>query len=172
MKLLYVYDFDKTLVPYDSFRRYLWHLMRYQPFYICYLLLLRKCRIISSKDLKEKITILVESSPFLLKDAKSFANIIKHDITIPTMQETAITLLITASPMVYMRYVVENMNCDILCSDYIDNKYVEMYGHTKAHYLHCYYPSSSYKYAYAISDSMSDICWMNEFSEYEIIKKS
>ena len=86
MKLLYVYDFDKTLVPYDSFRRYLWHLMRYQPFYICYLLLLRKCRIISSKDLKEKITILVESSPFLLKDAKSFANIIKHDISIPTMQ--------------------------------------------------------------------------------------
>lgn len=171
MSNLYAYDFDGTLVPYDSFRRYLWHLIRYRPFYTCYLLVLRKFHLISSKDLKEKVTILVESSKYLTKDAKSFANTIKQDIFIPKTQENSIVLLITASPKVYMKYVIENMDCNMLCSDYIDNEYVEMYGHTKAEYLHCYYPTSKYKYVYAMSDSISDICWMKEFDDYEIIKK-
>lgn len=172
MKNLYAYDFDETLLPYDSFRRYLWHLMHYRPFYMCYLLVLRKCRIISSKELKEKVTILVESSRYLTEDAKLFANTIKKDICIPTAQENSTILLITASPKVYMKYVVENLDCNMLCSDYIDNEYVEMYGHTKAEYLHCYYPTSKYQYTYALSDSTSDICWMKEFNKYEIIKKS
>ena len=172
MKNLYAYDFDETLVPYDSFRRYLWHLIRYRPFYMCYLLLLRKCRIISSKELKEKVTILVESSKSLIEDAKLFANAIKKDICIPTAQENSTILLITASPKVYMKYVVEHWDCHMLCSDYIDNEYIEMYGRTKAEFLHRYYPTSKYQYIYAMSDSISDICWMKEFNEYEIIKKS
>lgn len=172
MKNLYAYDFDKTLVPYDSFRRYLWHLMHNRPFYICYLLVLRKCRIISSKELKEKVTILVESSKCLTEDAKLFANTIKQDICIPKVQENSAILLITASPKVYMKYVVEYWDCHMLCSDYIDNEYIEMYGRTKAVFLHRYYPTSKYQYTYALSDSTSDICWMKEFNEYEIIKKS
>ena len=51
-------------------------------------------------------------------------------------------------------------------------EYVEMYGHTKAEFLHRYYPTSKYQYTYALSDSTSDICWMKEFNKYEIIKKS
>lgn len=172
MKNLYAYDFDKTLLPYDSFRRYLWHLMQYRPFYICYLLVLRKCRIISSKDLKEKVTILVESSKYLIEDAKLFANAIKKDLYVPKVKENSTILLITASPNVYMKYVVEDLDCDILCSDYFNNEYIEMYEYTKAEYMCRYYPTSEYKYIYAMSDSVSDMCWMKEFNEYEIIKKS
>lgn len=171
MKQLYAYDFDKTLIPYDSFRRYLWHLMRYRPFNVSYLLLLRKLRIISNVKLKERVTRLVSSSPTLQQDAKLFAESIKKDICWQNKHDEATILIITASPMVYMKYITSDLPYEILCSDYIDGQYIEMYGHTKAIYLHRYYPTSQYIYTYAISDSESDICWMQEFIQYKMINK-
>lgn len=170
MKQLYAYDFDKTLIPYDSFRRYLWHLMRYRPFNVSYLLLLRKLRIISNVKLKEYVTKLVSSSPTLQQDAKLFAESIKQDIYWHNKHNEGTILIISASPMVYMKYVVDDIPCELLCSDYIDDQYVEMYGKTKAIYLHHYFPISKYNYIYAMSDSESDLCWMKEFNKYEIIK--
>ena len=171
MKQLYAYDFDKTLIPYDSFRRYLWHLMRYRPFNVSYLLLLRKLRIISNVKLKERVTRLVSSSPTLQQDAKLFAESIKKDICWPNKHNDATILIITASPMVYMKYIVADLPYEILCSDYIEDQYIEMYGHTKASCLHQYYPTSQYIYTYAISDSESDICWMQEFIQYKVINQ-
>lgn len=171
MKQLYAYDFDKTLIPYDSFRRYLWHLIRYRPFTICFLLLLRKLRIISSLEIKKSVTEIVAASCVLQHDAKLFAQSIKKDICWQNKHDEATTLIITASPMIYMKYIVEDMSCEILCSDYIGGSYVEMYGDIKEKYLHAYYPTSMYQYAYAISDSESDLCWMQKFNEYKMINK-
>ncbi len=169
MKQLYAYDFDKTLIPYDSFRRYLWNLMRYKPFEVCFLLLLRKLRIVSSCKLKERISKIVESSDALQQDAKLFAESIKKDICWHNRHDEGTILIISASPMVYMKYVVDDMPCELLCSDYIDAQYVEMYGKKKAVYLHHCFPTSEYEYIYAMSDSESDLCWMKEFNKYEII---
>lgn len=171
MKQLYAYDFDKTLIPYDSFRRYLWHLMRYRPFYVSCLLLLRKLRIISNLKLKERVTRLVYSSPRLQQDAKLFAESIKKDICWHDRHDEGTILIISASPMVYMKYVVDDMPCELLCSDYIDAQYVEMYGKKKAVYLHHCFPTSEYEYIYAMSDSESDLCWMQEFMQYKMIYK-
>ena len=115
---------------------------------------------------------MVESSDVLICDAKLFAEKIKQDIQLPREELCDAThLIITASPMVYMKYVVGNSKYQLLCSDTINDKYVEMYGHTKAEYLQKYYPTTKYQYVYAISDSETDMCWMKKFDHYEIIQK-
>lgn len=169
MKQLIAFDFDKTLIPYDSFRRYLWHLMYINPLIVSCLLLLRKLRIINSRDLKKRITDMVASSTRLTQDAKVFAHELLNDI--PTIQhdDNSTILIITASPMIYMKYIAEELKCQLICSDYINDNYVEMYGETKSEYLHLCFPLSSYQYKYATSDSKSDICWMKDFINYELI---
>lgn len=171
MKQLIAYDFDKTLIPYDSFRRYLWHLICIKPWIISCLLLLRKLRIISSRDLKKRITDMVASSTRLTQDAKAFAHELVNDISTIQHDENSTILIITASPMIYMKYIAEELKCQLICSDYIDNEYIEMYGIAKAECLHRIYPPSSYQYKYATSDSKSDICWMKDFINYELIER-
>lgn len=170
MKPLIAYDFDKTLLPYDSFRRYLWHLICRRPLRISCWLLLRKLRVISSKELKHRVTDMVESCDSLKTDAKRFANILKKDIHMWNEDNDTTILIITASPRIYMKYVAEDLKCDVLCSDYFNSVYIEMYGSTKAEYLHKMYPSTEYQYIYAKSDSESDRCWMEEFNKYEILE--
>lgn len=166
---LYAYDFDKTLIPYDSFRRYLWYLCKYKPITVLSLILLRKLRLLSSSSLKHRITRLVESSSYLTVKTKLFSEQLKKDIEWPENKD--VTLIITASPLVYMKYIVNDSTYQLLCSDAIDNRYVKMYGHTKATFLHIHYPQSKYHYTYAMSDSTSDMCWMKEFERFEIIRK-
>lgn len=166
---LYAYDFDKTLIPYDSFRRYLWYMCKFKPISILSLIFLRKLRLITSYSLKDRITRLVDSSSFLTLKTKLFSEELKKDIVWPTNK--GVILIITASPLVYMKYVVENSTYQLLCSDTIGNQYVEMYGHTKATFLHEQYPQTKYHYTYAMSDSKSDMCWMKEFDHFEIIQK-
>ena len=168
MKDLYVYDFDKTLISYDTFRRFLWHLCNYRPIAVISLILLRKMRILSSCSLKEKITKMVERSTFLKRKTEAYAKMIEQDIEWPRNNGTIV--VVTASPMVYMKYIVDNKSYQMLCSDYIGEDYIEMYGKMKAKYLFRMYPSSDYRYIYASSDSKSDLCWMKEFQEYNLIE--
>ena len=169
MKELVAYDFDKTLVPYDSFRRYLLYLLRLRPVRIGGLLLLRKLRILSSAAMKERLTRMVDRSAELTRETKHFAQRLIYDVKVP--EHTArgiVVLIISASPKVYMRYVTEIIGYELLCSDYMDGRYVEMYGATKAEVLHVHYPQTEYAYVYALSDSNSDLYWLKEFKQYEI----
>ena len=173
MTPLYAYDFDKTLVPYDSFRRYLMHLLRLRPVRAGGLLLLRKLRLISAASLKARITRMVNRSEALQRDAKHFANRVIYDVQLPVAApKDAKVLLISASPSIYMHHIASSLACSLLCSDFVEgNKYIELYGETKAEALHRHYPSSEYDYAFAASDSESDMCWMKEFKEYKIVKR-
>lgn len=172
MKELVAYDFDKTLIPYDSFRRYLLHLLRLSPVRIGALLLLRKVRILSAAQLKERVTRMVDHSAALTRETKHFAQRLIYDLQMPEhTTKCGVALIISASPMVYMRYVAKIIGCELLCSNYMDGRYVEMYGTTKAEALHVHYPQTEYAWAYALSDSESDLCWLKEFKQYEIIDK-
>ncbi|MBO7456420.1 MAG: HAD-IB family phosphatase [Paludibacteraceae bacterium] len=171
-KQLYAYDFDNTLVSYDSFRRYLWHLMTIMPCAMMRLLIRRRLRLISGAELKAQVTKMVSKSELLAKDAKCFANRIAKDVEIPQITpQDATILLISASPDIYMQHIAKVLNCDVLCSKFIGTDYMEMYGDEKTKNLHQYYPETSYEYTYAASDSESDLCWMREFSKYELVKQ-
>lgn len=172
MRELVAYDFDKTLIPYDSFRRYLLHLLRLRPVRIGTLLLLRKLRILSAAGLKERVTRMVDHSAALTRETKHFAQRLIYDLQMPGhTTKGGMVLIISASPNVYMHNVAEIIGCELLCSDYVDGRYVEMYGTTKAEALHAHFPQTEYTYVYALSDSPSDLCWMNEFKKYDIINK-
>lgn len=167
---LYAYDFDKTLIPYDSFRRYLLHLLPLRPIRIGGLLVMRKMGFISSSRMKAYITKIVNTSPSLQRDAKHFAHSIVYDVQIPAIaSKDAKVLLISASPSVYMKYIAEDLSYDLLCSDMNGEHYNELYGEAKALALHTYYPTSEYEYVYAESDNEIDLCWMRDFNEYRII---
>lgn len=171
MRQLYAYDFDKTIVSYDTFRRYLLHLFLLRPMSIGRILLLRKIRLISGSDLKERVTKIVEREEVLRQDAQAYANQITHDMHWPVIvPKDAQVLIITASPKVYMQYVAEKLGCDLICSDYKAGIYVEMYGEEKYKSLLLSYPQSEYEYTYAASDSESDICWMREFKQYKLLE--
>lgn len=172
MKQLEAYDFDKTLIPYDSFRRYSLMLLRLRPIRIGALLLLRKMRILSATGLKERVTRIVTNSVALTRESRHFAQQLIYDVQMPERTtKGGEVLIISASPQVYMRYVAELLQCELLCSDLRNGQYIEMYGITKADYLHRLYPQTDYRYVYAASDSESDLCWMKEFETYEIIEK-
>lgn len=172
MKILYAYDFDGTMIPYDSFRRYLWHLMKLKPVRIGWLLMLRKMRLLSAERLKERVTRMVTHSETLKQDAKRFAKRIVYDVQMPVIApKESIVLIISASPDVYMRYVAEALACELLSSSMQDGTYVEMYGETKKTWIKQLYPKAEYVWTYAASDSASDECWMKEFKQYEIIDK-
>lgn len=171
MTPLYAIDFDKTLVPYDSFRRYLLHLWRLRPLTMSIWIVLRATRIISGNSLKEKVTRMVERSAALTKDAHRFASRLVYDVSWPRApRKEEQVLILSASPMVYMRYVAEILQTKLLCSDYNNNEYTNLYGIAKQEALHTCYPREEYRYAYAVSDSQSDLCWMQEFDEYLIVE--
>ncbi|MBR5854697.1 MAG: haloacid dehalogenase-like hydrolase [Paludibacteraceae bacterium] len=170
MKQLYAYDFDETLIPYDSFRRYLWHLVRKKTIAVGVLLLFRKLRVITSGELKKRISDMVLTSPVLQIDAEQFAKSLLSDIQNLEKFYNSEILIISASPMVYMQYLAEDLQCSVVGSDYINGNYVEMYGDAKANYIYEHYPKSEYTYTYAISDSESDLCWMKDFEKYELIQ--
>lgn len=173
MTPLYAYDFDKTLIPYDSFRCYLMHLLRLRPVRVGGLLLLRKLRLISGASLKARITRMVNRSEALQRDARHFANRVIYDVQLPvaTLKDAKV-LLISASPSIYMQHIASSLACSLLCSDFVKgNKYVEMYGEKKLEALKQQYPKTEYEYVFAASDSESDLCWMKEFKEYKIVKR-
>ncbi|MCR5050700.1 MAG: haloacid dehalogenase-like hydrolase [Paludibacteraceae bacterium] len=174
MKTLYVLDFDKTLIPYDSFNRYLRHLVWLRPISVGCILSLRVLRIISVKSLKHWTSVIVWRSKFLQRDARHFANRLVYDIVWPEKvpHERGEVLLLSASPAVYMRYVAEALQTRLLCSDYIDGQFVHMYGENKAVYLQKKYPREKYHYAYAVSDSITDMCWLKEFEHFDLVELS
>lgn len=172
MKILYAYDFDGTMIPYDSFRLYLWHLLKFRPMSISLLLALRKLRLISAAGLKEKVTRIVGRSDTLQRATKRFAKRLVYDVVMPKYAPNdGVVLIISASPKIYMHYVAEALGCELISSDYIDERYVEMFGEQKAETLKERYPKMEYEWAYACSDSVSDICWMQEFKKHNLIDR-
>ncbi|MBO6306301.1 MAG: haloacid dehalogenase-like hydrolase [Paludibacteraceae bacterium] len=172
MTPLYAYDFDKTLVPYDSFRRYLKFLLRLRPVRVGALLVLRRIRLISSANLKARVTRMVVQSAVLTHETKHFAQRLIYDVKMPQRAtKGGVVLIISASPYIYMHLIADLLQCELLCSDSRDGQYIEMYGTTKADYLERLYPPQDYSYVYAASDSESDLCWMKDFKQYDIIDK-
>lgn len=180
---LYVFDFDKTLIPYDSFKRYLLYLIFRGRIDVGFIVFLRFCRIINSNTFKKWITDSVDKGGHLQKLSYSFSNQLADDICWPSNflklfkneVNKAYVLVLSASPECYLKLIEKSnkfrmfSSVKIVGSNYVNGKYVEMYGEEKLKYLENYYSLKDYRYKYAISDSESDVCWMKLFNNYEII---
>lgn len=186
MGKLCVFDFDNTLIPYDSFKQFLIFLVKQGRIDIGWLIVLRVCRIISSTSFKQKIHSRVEKSSKLQGLSHRFAKILCDDIVWPRqfinllrsekVDDLSVNIL-SASPDCYLKWLTLSIEIDniqipvsIFGSSYFNGRFVEMYGNEKLKFINQHYTPEVYQYYYAISDSQSDLCWMKLFNHYEIIK--
>lgn len=185
MTKLCILDLDKTLIPYDSFNRYLKYLVKHGSIGVGWLIGLRVCRVISAKSFKRKVFDFVEKSSKLQSLSQRFAYTLKDDIIWPQYLTDILSsgandvsvVIISASPDCYLKWLKLSVEIDelnipvsIVGSHYIDGQFVEMYGEEKLKYINKNFTPDKYKYYYAISDSQSDLCWMKLFDTYEIKK--
>lgn len=168
MKDLRVFDFDKTLIPYDSFNRYLKVLWRKVPIRVGVLLVLRVCRLISTDILKQRVTKIVDEDETLRQFSKDFCEVIARDIIWPEEKRDD-AIIISASPACYMRYLTRIIHVPVYSSDYYEGKYLNLYGEIKQKLIDSNFPKDQYDYLFAISDSESDLIWMKKFKNYRLI---
>lgn len=171
MKELYVYDFDGTLIEYDSFKKYIFFILLKSPIKISWLIFIRLLKCINRCELKKRIVDIVNHNIKLQNSSKIFAKKISRNLKIDVNGDNQIVIL-TASPMCYMKYLSEflDFKCTIIGSDYYNDVFIEMYGMTKKEFLLNKYSPEEYMYIYAASDSESDLIWMKLFNKYDLIK--
>lgn len=166
---LNAYDLDKTLIPYDSFNRFLKELLCINPFFVGWILFLRLLRVYSATAMKQRINDLVESDEKHMQFAQKFAKQVALDVRWPRILQGT-TLILSASPICYIQYLADELHCEVAASKRIGGHFINMYAEEKLKYLQSYYPVTKYEWYYAASDCESDLCWMTKFKEFEIIK--
>jgi len=174
MTRLYVLDFDKTLIPYDSWNLFLHAIFRKKTIRVGFFLVLRKIGLINRLELKRIVSCYVSKHKQMEVFSEAFAQTLSNDIEFPpylfeNKYEKKVVIM-SASPMCYLRYLDKYMDCqcEVVGSDFYNGRYIELYGEQKLNYIKTHYPLNQYKYAYALSDSYSDMIWMKEFEKYEL----
>lgn len=173
---LIVADFDKTLIPYDSFRKYCFHWIRYKPVTISFIILMRKLRIISNASFKKNITRICSSRKNSIRIDEAFSKKVYIDIDNILLKKLQKRLpkngelvIISASPNQYMQHFEHLLGIKTFGSYFKDRVFIHLYGEAKKKFVLTQYPKSDFHYLYSVSDSKSDLHLLKEFEEYDII---
>ncbi len=176
---LIVVDFDKTLVPFDSFRKFIFLWIKKYPFSLFSILILRKLKILSVGNFKKLIIKrVVRNRKFaLINDtfSNSLFEAVNTDVKkkiINELQQNTTVLLLSASPDVYVEKVGNKLGYKAKGSFFdLDQRFVHLFGSLKIEYLKKHYPRERFNYLYAISDSNSDIELLNMFIKSDLLNK-
>lgn len=171
MKNLIVIDLDKTLIPFDSFKKYLFGWVRHFPLKIPLLLLERKLRITKQYQFKTKILNTVSTHPKFSILNREIAEFIIDNLSNEILNrvkeksnEHSELLLLSASPNIYISLVGDYLGWNAKGSFFNSKgEFIHLYGSNKVEYVKRNFPKSDYSYYYAISDSDSDNDLLNLF---------
>ena len=174
---LIVVDFDKTLIPFDSFRQYVLIWLRKYPLQIMFLIFKRKIKILSSGEFKKRVVQLIYKHKLFEVTNHSFATVLCKKLDIQILekiefQKTPATkiLILSASPDEYIGIIGDNLGFAAKGSHFIsDNEYFHLHSDAKIKYINTNYPIDMYEYQFAISDSISDLKLLKLFSNYELL---
>ncbi|MGE5425223.1 MAG: HAD family hydrolase [Syntrophothermus sp.] len=176
MKDLIVLDFDKTLIPFDSFRKYLLIWLKHFPFFISGLIISRKLRTLSLKEMKESLIIKIRNHKNFNRINVSFAKYLVAKINYNLLEEIkkkggpdTVFLLISASPDEYISLLSEDLGFVAKGSYFDKGFYFHLYKKEKIEFLKNNFPRDEFHYLYAISDSETDREMLGMFQDYSLL---
>lgn len=183
MKKINVIDLDKTLLPYDSFRKYILIFLRnkHSVFCILPLVLFRKLRLLNSSAFKKRVIEIGRKVDNYNERMKKFSDQLFADIdnsiveTVRSYTDSdTINILCSASPEDYVRHLAEFLGWECLASqlDSDKNHFVHMHGQRKVEAIRKLYPEDKFRYNFAMSDSQSDAELLKAFESYAMCWKS
>lgn len=181
MKNINVIDLDKTLIPFDSFRRYIFVFIRYKRFTleIILLIILRLFNILGKTDFKKKIFQTTVNHNNYVDIIKSFSNGLILSLNKDILEkikrhsnEYTSNVLVTASYYNYASQIADYLGWDCIASFYNNdtNSFTHAYGSEKIRLIQDKYPINEVKYNFCISDSDIDIELCKLFEKSELFK--
>ena len=180
MKQLNVIDLDKTLLPYDSFQKYIFLFLKNKNFKlkILFLIILRKIRLLSLASFKKKIIEIARTDEKYDDKMKKFSDnlYLEIDNSVTEMirnntNNNTINVLCTASPEDYVKKLAKKKDWLYLCTSLNNGDFMHMHGRQKAISIKSQFPDSTFKYNFAISDSNSDLELLKLFNNFELLAK-
>jgi len=176
-----VIDLDHTLIPYDSFKKYILYFMfsdilRFVKFsfwtLLNYLGIFKKetfyTKIImcSRKDAKYKKKMIQHAEEAINKFNVNVLEIVKSN----TDNDT-INILCSASPADYVSIIAKKLSWQYLSSYFDDSsKFIYVKGFGKISELERIYPKNKYYYNFSISDNPEDLDLLKKFNTYILYK--
>lgn len=182
MKLkINVIDLDGTLIPYDSFRKYVYHFLfnRSAVIPIAILILLRVTRSIGLCTFKKHVMGISRKVPFYSQNLVEFSDHVLRELDQNILlqikrhtDDKTINVLCSASPEDYVSLIASKLNWQFIASklDQQSSEFLHMHGANKLSAIQKKYPAGVYVYNFAISDSESDAGLIDKF-QYKILKK-
>jgi phosphoserine phosphatase len=164
MKKVNAIDLDKTLIPFDSFREYLFLNINLGNFVIiAFYMFLRKTRIIKMDFFKKKIIQVYRNNTEYRSNMKGYAEKLYNSIDSHILElvhsntdSETVNVLISASPVDYVKELSTLLEWGYIASSFQGNDFVHAYGINKIVLLKSQYNPDQFKYNFAISDHDSD----------------
>ena len=161
MKKINVIDLDKTLLPYDSFRKYILIFLgnKQSALSILPLMILRKLRLLNSSNFKKRVIERGRTVDKYNDKMKEFADQLFADVnssiieTVKNHTDSDTTnILCTASPEDYVKDLAGLLGWKHIASqlDSEKNYFIHMHGQRKVEVIRELFPEDRYRYNFAI----------------------
>lgn len=179
MRKINAVDLDKTLIPFDSFRYFVFTHLKKKNFFslVALYAISRKMRFVGSADFKHKSLLLFRKDAQYKKKISDLVGKIISDIKPDIMEciqrETdpqTTNVLVSASPADYVELLAKELGWPWLASDIVDGKFIHCHGLKKKELILHHYPKEKYEYNFAISDSPSDLPLLKMFNKYKLLE--
>jgi len=172
-KIINVIDLDKTLIAYDSFRLFISIELKKFDVFVIWITFLRVMRLNSMKHYKMKVVQYIQKK-YTTTYFKEYADILFVDIDKQVLKiinkeskEAHINILLSASPHIYVKHLVQILEWEGSGSYFDGNgDFIHLYDKDKVRWLYEKYSRDKYKYNFAISDSSSDKELLQLFEKY------
>lgn len=182
-KKINVIDLDNTMIPYNSFFRYVLYFMgNLRLFFpILFLSFLRLINVLHKDTYQKRILLLTRKTLNYQIIMEEFSSLIFRDIKKNIIQlvqentdENTINILCTSSPGDYVYHLCKKLkDWRCLCStfDECNKSFYHLFGPNKVTALTKHYRPDLYYYNMAISDSKTDLDLLKLFEKGYFLKK-